>query len=284
MRLRHLVAATDDSEEGRTAIRVAARLACRSGAALTVLSVVEQVTGDGLWQRSLEHLRQLVASQIGTLPGSPPEVNLATATGVPGIEICRYAENNAADLIVIGRKQRSPVQRLLIGDTADSVARRSRLPCLFVLARESGFERVCVALDGTERGLSVLLAAVDFTRAIGGRLRAVTVEPVQPDEFKGHAVHTGRTTRLLQAMDELSRSDPGATAVWETPASGVHGSPLVVHRGGIVEEIVREVEANHCDVLAVGYHRGGPAGVIEAGSVARRLAHEAPCAVLTIPL
>jgi nucleotide-binding universal stress UspA family protein len=34
----------------------------------------------------------------------------------------------------------------------------------------------------------------------------------------------------------------------------------------------------------IGCHRGGPPGILEAGSTARRLAHTAPCAVLTIPL
>jgi nucleotide-binding universal stress UspA family protein len=44
------------------------------------------------------------------------------------------------------------------------------------------------------------------------------------------------------------------------------------------------VQETGADVLAIGYHRGGPPGVLEAGSTARRLAHVAPCAVLTLPL
>ena len=38
------------------------------------------------------------------------------------------------------------------------------------------------------------------------------------------------------------------------------------------------------DVLVVGYHRGGPPGIIEGGSVARRLAHMVPGALMTVPL
>jgi len=37
-------------------------------------------------------------------------------------------------------------------------------------------------------------------------------------------------------------------------------------------------------VIIIGYRRGGPPGLIEAGSVARQVAHHAPCAVLTVPL
>jgi nucleotide-binding universal stress UspA family protein len=70
---------------------------------------------------------------------------------------------------------------------------------------------------------------------------------------------------------------------WDIAAAGSAG-PLVIHRGGVVEEILGEVRRAGTEVLVVGFHRGGPAGVIEAGSVARRLAHEAPAAVLTVPL
>jgi nucleotide-binding universal stress UspA family protein len=61
-------------------------------------------------------------------------------------------------------------------------------------------------------------------------------------------------------------------------------SPLVIRHGQIVEEILAEVTACSADVLVIGYHRGGPAGVIEAGSIARRVLHQAECSVLTVPL
>jgi nucleotide-binding universal stress UspA family protein len=57
-----------------------------------------------------------------------------------------------------------------------------------------------------------------------------------------------------------------------------------VRRGAIGQQILAAVDASNPDVLAIGYHRGGLPGVIEAGSTGRRLAHTAPCALLTIPL
>jgi nucleotide-binding universal stress UspA family protein len=62
------------------------------------------------------------------------------------------------------------------------------------------------------------------------------------------------------------------------------GAPLRVRRGDVVRELLAEASAADPTVLVVGYHRGGPPGVLEAGSVARRIAHHASCAVLTIPL
>ena len=59
---------------------------------------------------------------------------------------------------------------------------------------------------------------------------------------------------------------------------------LSIRRGDILDQVVAEVQETEAQVLAIGYHRGGPPGVLEAGSTARRLAHVAPCGVLTIPL
>jgi len=282
MHLRQILAAADDSEEGRAAILTAARVARAAGAALTVLNVAEATamvpTGPGRF----DALRRLTASVLSQLP-DPPAVDHAIVSGLPGIEICRFAEENGADLIVMGRKHRTERQRLLIGDTADSVARRSPLPSLFVPAGPRDCHRLLAALDGTERGHVVLLAAAEFTRQVSGRLRAVTVEPPIENEIGVTRLPTGRSARLAESIGALRQSIDLGSGSWDRPARGGREA-LVIHRGGVVAEVLREIESSEADVLVVGYRRGGPAGTIEAGSVARRLIHESPCTVLTIPI
>jgi nucleotide-binding universal stress UspA family protein len=282
MHLRQILAAADHSAEGRAAILAAARLAQAAGGSVTVLTVTtsgDMVNGE---MRQPERHRRLTQAMMAGLTDAP-RVQYATVVGLPGIEICRFAEECGADVIVMGRKRRSDQQRLLIGDTADAVARRSAVPCLFVPADHGTFTRVVAALDGTERGFAVLLAAAEFTREIGGQLRAVTVEPEYGNEVGVARVPTGRSARLAQAMGDL-RASMEPRAGRQSQVSVDPGEPLVIHRGEVVAEITGEVDRHGADVLIVGYHRGGPAGVIEAGSVARRLAHEVACAVLTIPL
>jgi nucleotide-binding universal stress UspA family protein len=280
MDIRQIVAAADDSEEGRTAIRVAASLGRRSGAQVTVLTVVEVPTADD-GPQPVDHLRAVVAHEIGRSAESG-KVSVAATVGLAGIEITRFAENQQADLIVLGRKERSTTQRLLLGDTADAVARRSGLPCLFVRGGQSELKTICAALDGTDRGLAVLQGAMDFARAIGGSLRAITVEPAH--DGRRHDVPMARTLRLREAVERARRSDALQPGSWGNGATGAdHRETLAVRQGGIVDEILRDLESRPADVLVLGYHRGGPAGVIDAGSVARRLAHQAPCAVLTLP-
>ena len=60
--------------------------------------------------------------------------------------------------------------------------------------------------------------------------------------------------------------------------------PVAVRHGEPAEQIVAAAGELESDVLVVGCHLGGPAGVIEAGSTARQVIHRAPCAVLTVPL
>lgn len=283
MQLRHIVAAADDSAEGRAAILAAALLAERSRGRVTVLSVAERLLGESVAPRMLDGLRATVTALLAQL-AEPPRVDVATAVGIPGIEIGRFAETAGADLVVLGRKRRTDMQRLLLGDTADSVARRSRTPCLFVQAGEFRYGRVLLALDGTERGMSVMIPAIDFARGIAARIAAVTVEPIYDNESASIAVPTGRSARLIQAVEEVRSATSLGRGTWEMSHLPNGESPVRVHRGRVVDEIIREIETFGSDILVVGYHRGGPAGVLEAGSVSRRLAHEAPCSVLTIPL
>ena len=98
------------------------------------------------------------------------------AAGIPGVEICRVRRRCWGRPVVLGRKRHSPMMRLLLGDTADAVARRSRVPCLFVPSGSGEVRQVLAALDGTARGINVLTETCDFAKAAGSTLRTMTVE------------------------------------------------------------------------------------------------------------
>ena len=289
MQLRHILAATDESEAGRQAVRSAVALAARApAAAVTILRVIPEGptpgqvmlrpgrTPDRMGDQdrsALAHLRRWLEGGVVS-PDALEAAQLGVAYGLPGIEICRVAEQVHADLLVVGRKRHSPMARLLLGDTADAVARRSRIPCLFVPPGAGAPGTILVALDGSDRGMSVLDQACDFARYADATLTPVTVERSLADEPL-----------------ELVSSVPGTRSVLlesrvhqALAREGFDQTSLTVTYGDVVERILVNIQETGADVLVVGYHRGGAPGVLEAGSIARRLAHAAPCAVLTIPL
>jgi nucleotide-binding universal stress UspA family protein len=265
MHLTHIVPATDESDAGRQAVWTALEIAETAGACVTVLRVVPS-DGNGT-HPDLEHLQRWVES--GLTPRDPvAPITYAVAYGVPGIEIARFAERARASLLVLGRKPRSRIVRLLLGDTADAVARRSGVPCLFVSPEGTRPRHLLVAVDGSERGMTVLDAADRFARQVGADLLVLTVEPTHA----GEPIHLALATPVARSARIRSQ---------------VHdrlGHEIEVRRGEAAEQILAAVDERRPDVVVLGCHRGGSAGVIEAGSTARQVIHAAPCAVLTVPL
>lgn len=254
----HFLLARDDSDAGINAERVGIDLASRAGARHTVLTVIPSASIP-------------VMAVTGSVDDSPPTgaTGAVVTYGVASIEICRFAEQHDADMIVLGSKPRSGLTRLILGDTADAVARRSLVPTLHIPPEAARFATMLVALDGSDRGLSVLRTARQLANGLKMTLKVVTVEPELPGESVALArdTPTGRTARLAESIEATG------------PTEG-----FIVRQGDPVTEILAAVVESEADILVVGYRRGGPPAVLEAGSVARRLVHVSPCAVLTVPL
>lgn len=277
MSLNRIVVAMDNSAASLHAARLAVGLAAASGAAVLAISVAEPAHRDEQ-QIRLTALRRLMAPVLeGT--AAPVPVEYIVAFGLPQIEICRLAEQRHADLLVLGRKSRSRTARLLLGDTADAVVRRSRVPCLHVPEATTRLSRMLVALDGWPRSEVMFRQVVDLVEAAGIQLEVITVEPRfagEPTDLAGQ-VPTARTERLTQMLTEPrtgTGTGPAEPAV----------VPLRVRHGDPVEQIQAEIRETGADILAIGFHRGGPAMVVETVSIARHLLHSSPCAVLTMPL
>lgn len=256
MRWGHLLAAADHSAAGLHAMAVAESLVEGSGARLSVVTVL--------------------SSPEQVLPEALARYRPMVAHGVPGVEIVRAAEELGADLIVLGRTIRGSHTAPRLGPTADAIVRRSRVPCLFVPLGQCGFGRVVVALDGTERGLSVLPAAYRFldlhgARA-GGKLEAVTVEKATVTAGVAGVPHTPAAGRIAQAL--------------EVPVEGRPAPPpFRVLQGEPAARIRSELRVPEHELLVIGARRGGPGGLIPGSTgVGRLLLYTAPCAVLTIPL
>jgi nucleotide-binding universal stress UspA family protein len=137
---------TDFSETADVAMNYACELASTFGATLHVLHVLENTNPTGGWTAGKRYtppppsltggMEHEVRNELQTIidKRTPPVQRsvLAVKTGSPLVEIVRYAQEHAIDLIVMGTHGHGPIAHMLLGSVADSVIRRAPCPVLTV--------------------------------------------------------------------------------------------------------------------------------------------------------
>jgi nucleotide-binding universal stress UspA family protein len=119
----------DFSEESRAALRVAADVARRFGAELTLLHVSDTVQA--------ADPSRLAAWSAGEAEGAP-RTETAEAAGDPKIVIAEYANENGFDAIVMGTHGRTGRAHALFGSVAETTVRKARCPVMVVHADWAG--------------------------------------------------------------------------------------------------------------------------------------------------
>jgi nucleotide-binding universal stress UspA family protein len=139
---RRILLATDGSEEGELATRVAVKLAKSTGAELHLVHVklipITPPYPEVLdWKEDLERAereaRELLDEQVKKVEdagGTVAAVHLREEQ--PAEEIVALAEELGAYLIVVGSRHRGRIRRALAGSVSDWVVRHARCPVLVV--------------------------------------------------------------------------------------------------------------------------------------------------------
>jgi nucleotide-binding universal stress UspA family protein len=137
---------TDGSEGAGVAVAHAVSLAQAYDATLHVVAVADTMSygtfttgGAGtvisaLEERCRENLDAAEETIRGLTSDDPdsPAVETAMLRGFPAEEILRYADEQDADLIVMGTHGRTGVDRVLLGSVTERVVRRSPVPVVTV--------------------------------------------------------------------------------------------------------------------------------------------------------
>ena len=142
---RNIVIATDGSENNKRAISHGIEIAKLSGATVHALYVVDtsafsSIPMDAGWEAIYEILRKeggkavFEVKELGEASGV--EVREVLLEGHPSNEIINFAENNNADLIVMGTLGKTGLDRFLMGSVAEKVIRGSKVPVLVVRGEE----------------------------------------------------------------------------------------------------------------------------------------------------
>jgi nucleotide-binding universal stress UspA family protein len=136
--IRRILLATDLSTASSAATDQAFDLAADLGASLLIVSVIDPDIGVRPGQPVLRmdqrrNARELAAQSLvleGRRRGVP--VSFLVWEGEPGPAILEAAASEGADLIIVGTRGRSRVERFILGSVSDHVVRNASCPVLIV--------------------------------------------------------------------------------------------------------------------------------------------------------
>ncbi len=196
---------------------------------------------------------------------------------LPARALQQAAEEDSADLIVIGSAHRGRLGRVLLGDVGRDVLHDA--PCAVAVAPKGlgavALRRIAVGYDGTPEAKAALTLARDLAADHGAAL-TVCVAWVAPLPI----ITAGSTSIPVAQLAIEVRNEAQAmlNAVMcdlppQTDGRLLHGPANLV---------LQDAAQTH-DLLVVGSRRVGTFARVALGSTSDHLVHHAPCPVLVVP-
>jgi len=272
---RRILCPVDFSDLSRHAMVLAAAVARRLGAELTVLHVAPPATAAGSLSTAL-HDFVAPAGAAGIM------VHTALAEGDPFTCILEQAQALPADLIVMGTHGRRGFDRWVLGSVTERVLHRAPCPVMTVNGRAQTpdpsagpFATVLCAEDlaGTS---ATLPYALKLAREGGGRLVVLhAVEEVPETGALGAVPFEFGPLLVAQARERLHALIPQA----ERERGGIDEAVVC---GRAYKQILLRAEKEKVDLIVVGVHSGQPINDLFFGSTTHHVVRGASCPVLTV--
>ena len=278
-----LLLATDFSTRSDRALRRAALIADKAGAAITLLHVIDDDQPKYLIDRHHQAAAILLEDAVKTIRQfDRVEADMNIMTGDVASSIVQVAEEIDAAMIVVGPYRRK-LKTIFIGTTAERTIERSDRPVLMANGMPSGvYERTFLALDLDDASRSAVRAA----RALG-----VIEGTVVTAMHAFDAPAAGMMRRAMEVPDAIDHYVAGEEAqarpkVEEFLAElDVRPELLLLRPIEAVpaQSILACAEAENAELVVVGTNRRRGAERLLLRSVATEILRQADCDVLVVP-
>jgi len=253
----------DDGSAGAAAARAWARALADAEHAEVVVARVTGQAGDGT---AVEQAGHAGTQQLA---------------GPPASALLAFADEVAADLVVVGRRGAGGFQALRLGSTAHQVAEHATRPVAVVpaIGTRSGdawpFATIAVGLDGSP----VAAGALAWAANLAARSSAAVVV-VHALELASAFAPAALDAAYVQARMRAT----AAVDEWCAPLrdAGVAYS-TVVEEGGPAGVVLDAVSRHAADLLVVGRRSPGSFPGMAMGSTAHRALGFSPCPTVVVP-
>ncbi len=212
------------------------------------------------------------------------DVDVKLLDGAPVPTIDAYAVRHGAELIVMTSHGRGGPARWMMGSVADGLARRLHTPVLIVRVDEHAaesvhmpFQRVLIALDGTQESEHAITAAVGTVRNDGASFTLLYVSPPLHPLLRAMANAEELTVDMAeqQAASRAYLADAAARASTLGPMQTA--ITVDMHPAAGIVDFAMD---NRMDLIVLSTHGRGPIGRSLLGSVADKVVRTARIPVL----
>jgi nucleotide-binding universal stress UspA family protein len=193
------------------------------------------------------------------------------------------AEQEQAELVVVGSSHRGPLGRTYPGSTGDRLLQGSA--CTVAVAprglREqppAGLGRIAVAFLGTPEAHQALDTAADLAERAGARLRLLSVMPSPAEVFMPVVGRDAEEAFVASTRELFRRALDDALA---RVADRVEADAELLE--GDVVDTLATVDRRDADLLVCGSRAYGPLRRVLLGGVSSRLLHRAALPLLVVP-
>jgi len=253
-----------------------------------------------LWYpQFLEHQQEMTQAALSAaqsvFEGTNWHVTTRQETGHVGHTLTELAEDSGVDLIVVGAKGHSTIERVLLGSVSDYVATHARCSVLVVRppglhvhdqqhAAEAGntarvhWKQISVAIDTRPASKAVL---EHLCRYHWNEEQTVTVltASVKLEVFREDILATAME-EAAQRRTEALRCAEAATEQLKT--CGGNLAAETVETDHIGEGLLQAAQSHHSDLIVLGDSGRGPVTRFLLGSTSRYVLRHAHCSVLVV--
>ncbi len=210
--------------------------------------------------------------------------------GEPHKEIVRFARDENANLIVLGKRGLGLIDRMLVGSTTLRVLREASIPVLAVRERDEqtqvNIRNILVPIDIDEKVDSAVDYAIDLAERIDANISVMYVFKLSIYDYSDYGIHSSVIELLLEDSSvELEKRIEGIKARRRIGKRGVKkleiGTEMIKRLNPSVA-IVDYASNRKVDLIVINTH--GRKGVkrFMLGSVTEKVVQESPCAVLIL--
>jgi nucleotide-binding universal stress UspA family protein len=276
-----LVVAMDGSLASQNALKQAFKLAQDEKRWITVIAINPPYQGD---------LDLVGVSNIAEILKGPGEKILAEAKeiaekegvtirtrleeGEPFEKIIDVAEDEGSDLIVMGRRGITRLEKALMGSvTAKVIGHFSGRVLIVPRDTTLGWEHILVASDGSKYGDAAVSEAINYAKSYGGSLTIVSAIDVT-EEFQALAPDT--VDKMIEKAKKNLHNDKK-----KAEREGV-SAETYVREGESYKVIVDFAAETKANTIVLGSHGRTGLKRIFMGSVTSRVIGHTPCPVMVI--